>query len=44
VEVSTVGIAKTASSRSAGWIDASNPTVTTSRRIHPHVENSDMYM
>ena len=44
VEVSTVGSANTASSASAGWIDISSATVTPSRRIHPHVENSDMYM
>ena len=28
----------------AGWIDASSATVTPSRRIHPIVENTDMYM
>jgi hypothetical protein len=44
VEVSTVGTAKTARSISAGWIDARSPTVTARRRIHPHVEKSDMYM
>ena len=36
--------ANTASSASAGWIEISSATVTPSRRIHPHVENSDMYM
>jgi len=44
VEVITVGIAKAASSASAGWIDISRATVTARRRIHPHVENTDMYM
>ena len=44
VDVSTVGSANTASRTRAGWIDASSATVTASRRIHPHVENSDMYM
>ena len=44
VDVSTVGSAKTASSTSAGWIDASSATVTPRRRIHPQVEKSDMYM
>jgi hypothetical protein len=42
--VSTVGSAKTASSTSAGWIEASSATVTASRRIQPHVEKTDMYM
>ena len=44
VDVSTVGSANTASSTSAGWIDASSATVTPRRRIQPQVENSDMYM
>ena len=44
VDVSTVGSANTASSASAGWIDIKSATVTPSRRIQPHVENSDMYM
>ena len=44
VAVNAVGMANTASRMSAGWIDISNATVTTSRRIHPHVENTDMYM
>jgi hypothetical protein len=44
VEVITVGTAKIASSASAGWIDSSSAMVTASRRIHPSVENSDMYM
>ena len=44
VEVSTVGSANTASSTSAGWIETSRATVTPSRRIHPQVENTDMYM
>ena len=44
VDVSTVGSANTASSASAGWIDTSSTTVTPSRRIHPQVENTDMYM
>ena len=42
VAVSTVGTANTASRPSAGWIDINSPTVTPSRRIHPHVENTDM--
>ncbi len=41
---STVGIANTASSASAGWIEINSATVTPSRRIHPHVENIDMKM
>ena len=44
VEVSTVGSAKAASSARIGLIDISSTTVTPSRRIHPQVENSDMYM
>ena len=44
VDVTTVGTANTASSRSAGWIDASSVSVTASRRIQPQVENTDMYM
>ena len=28
----------------AGWIDIRSATVTPSRRIHPQVEKSDMYM
>jgi hypothetical protein len=44
VDVSTVGSAKSVSSANAGWIDASSATVTPSRRIHPAVENTDMYM
>ena len=44
VEVSTVGSADAASSTRAGWIDIKSATVTPRRRIHPHVENSDMYM
>jgi hypothetical protein len=44
VEVTTVGTAKTARSTRAGWIEASKATVTPSRRIHPQVEKSDMYM
>ena len=44
VEVSTVGSAKSASSASAGWIETSSAIVTASRRIHPHVVKSDMYM
>jgi hypothetical protein len=42
--VSTVGNAKTASRMSAGWIDINKTIVTPRRRIHPQVENSDMYM
>ena len=41
---STVGSANSASSTSAGWIDASRTSVTTSRSTQPQVENSDMYM
>ena len=44
VEAKTVGSANTTSSASAGWIDTSSATVTPSRKIQPHVENSDMYM
>jgi len=44
VEVTTVGSAKSVSSANAGWIDASSVTVTPRRRIHPAVENTDMYM
>jgi hypothetical protein len=43
-DVATVGSAKAASSARAGWIHTSSPTVTPRRRIHPHVEKSDMYM
>ena len=44
VDVTTVGIAKTASSTRAAWTDASSAMVMPRRRIQPHVENSDMYM
>ncbi len=44
VEVSTVGRANTASRARPGWIEVRSPTVTTSRKIQPQVENSDMYM
>ena len=44
VEVSAVGSANTARSASAMWIDARSATVTARRRIHPHVENTAMYM
>src|SRR5687767_12157838 len=42
-EVSTVGNANNASAIKAGWIDAKSTIVTPKRRIHPQVENSDMY-
>ena len=42
--MNTVGIANTVSRASAGWMDINSATVTPSRRIHPPVENSDMYM
>src|SRR5260370_1179377 len=44
VEVRTVGAAKTASSSSAGWMDASSATVTASCKMKLHVVKSDMYM
>ena len=44
VDVSTVGSANAASSASAGWTDASSAIVMPSRRIQPHVANTDMYM
>jgi hypothetical protein len=44
VDVKTVGTAKTARRRSAGWIDTSSASVTPKRRIQPTVENTDMYM
>ena len=44
LDVSTVGSAHRASSASAGCTDISSATVTPSRRIQPHVENTDMYM
>ena len=42
--VSTVGNANTTSRISTGLTDASSTIVTPSRRIHPAVENTDMYM
>ena len=42
--VITVGIANATSSNSHGLTAMSKMTVTASRRIHPAVENTDMYM
>ena len=42
--VTTVGSANTTRSTSHGLTDASSTIVTPSRRIHPAVENTDMYM
>jgi hypothetical protein len=41
-EVPMAGRANRISSASRGLIESSSPTVTTSRRTHPAVENSDM--
>src|SRR4051812_34677023 len=43
-DAATVGNANTISRINTGLIDASNRTVTVSRRIQPAVENTDMYM
>jgi len=43
-EVNTVGSANIVNSTSAGWIEINSATVTARRRIHPQVENTDMYM
>ena len=43
-EVRTVGSAKSPSRTSRGWIETSRAMVTASLRIHPAVENTDMYM
>jgi hypothetical protein len=40
----TVGSANRTSNASAGFTDMSSATVTTSRRIQPQVEKTDMYM
>jgi hypothetical protein len=44
VDVHTVGSANTARRISAGWIETRRAAVIPSRRIHPQVVNSDIYI